>query len=466
MPAIFADNGSPMSADLHIVVLAAGQGTRMRSKLPKVLQPLGDRPLLTHVVERAQSLSPQRIHVVYGHGAEQVQSALGYLDVNWVHQPERLGTGHAVDQAMGEIPDDAQVLVLYGDVPLIGEPTLKSLVDAAGENALALLTITLPDPAGYGRVLRDDQNHVTGIVEDKDASADQRHIREVNTGLLCAPAGRLRAWLARLDNENVQGEYYLTDIVALAADEGTRVVAGQAGSPEEVQGINDKRDLAAAERILQRRNAELAMAAGVTLRDPARFDLRGKLSAGSDTVIDVNVVFEGDVHLGDDVHIGANCFLRNCSIGDGTHVLPNTVIEHARIGAHCQIGPFARLRPDTHLGDRCKIGNFVETKKVQVGDASKINHLSYVGDARLGADVNIGAGVITCNYDGANKHLTIIGDGAFIGSDCQLVAPVEIGAGATIGAGSTVTKDAPAQKLTVTRARQISVEGWRRPVKK
>lgn len=437
----------------------------MRSKLPKVLQPLGDRPLLAHVVENAQQLAPQAIHVVYGHGAEQVRGALGYLDVNWVHQAERLGTGHAVQQPMGNIPDGARVLVLYGDVPLISVATLTSLVNAASDDALALLTVNLEDPAGYGRILRDDQNQVTGIVEHKDASGDELYIREINTGLLCAPAALLRDWLAQLNNDNTQGEYYLTDIVALAARAGARVVAGQAGSHEEVQGINDKRDLAAAERILQRRNAEHAMAQGVTLRDPARFDLRGSLQSGSDTVIDVNVVFEGEVILGEDVHIGANCVLRNSSIGDGTHVLPNTVIEHARVGARCQIGPFARLRPDTELGDRCKVGNFVETKKVQVGEASKINHLSYIGDARLGSDVNVGAGVITCNYDGANKHLTVIGDGAFIGSNSQLVAPVEIGAGATIGAGSTVTKNAPAEKLTVTRARQISVDGWRRPVK-
>lgn len=455
-----------MTKNLHIIVLAAGQGTRMRSKLPKVLQPLGDRPLLAHVVQTARALSPARIHVVYGHGAEQVQSALGYLDVSWVHQAKQLGTGHAVDQAMGDIPDDACVLVLYGDVPLIRKPTLENLVDAAGNEALALLTVTMQDPAGYGRILRDDNNHVVGIVEDKDASGDQHYIREVNTGLLCAPAAQLRDWLAQLDNSNVQGEYYLTDIVGLAAVDGVPVVAGQAGSPEEVQGINNKSDLALAERALQRRKAEELMAAGATLRDPARFDLRGSLHCGADTVIDVNVVFEGDVSLGENVHIGPNCFLRNCEIGDGTHVYANTVIEHAKVGARCQIGPFARLRPDTELADRSKIGNFVETKKVKVGEGSKISHLSYIGDARLGAGVNIGAGVITCNYDGANKHLTVIGDGAFIGSDCQLVAPVEIGAGATIGAGSTVTKNAPAGELTVSRARQATVSGWKKPVKR
>jgi bifunctional UDP-N-acetylglucosamine pyrophosphorylase/glucosamine-1-phosphate N-acetyltransferase len=450
---------------LHVIVLAAGQGTRMRSALPKVLQPLGDRPLLAHVVETARHLEPDRIHVVYGHGAEQVQSALGYLDVNWVHQAEQLGTGHAVAQAIGDVPDDARVLALYGDVPLIRPATLENLIAAAGDDALALLTVVLDDPTDYGRVLRDDRNRVVGIVEHKDAGRDERHIREVNTGLLCAPAHHLRGWLQRLDNDNAQGEYYLTDVVALAATDGVRVAAGQAGSAEEVQGINDKIELAAAERILQRRRAEELMAAGLTLRDPARFDLRGSLTAGRDCVIDVNAVIEGEVVLGDGVHVGPNCVLRHCRIGDGSQIYAHTVIEHARIGRRCQIGPFARLRPDTDLGERTKVGNFVETKNVRAGAGSKINHLSYVGDAELGAEVNVGAGVITCNYDGAAKHKTIIGDGAFIGSDCQLVAPVEIAAGATIGAGSTITKNAPAGKLTVSRARQITVEGWQRPKK-
>lgn len=450
---------------LHVIVLAAGQGTRMHSALPKVLQPLGDRPLLAHVVETAQRLEPDRIHVVYGHGAEQVRSALGYLDVDWVHQAEQLGTGHAVAQAV-DIPDKAQVLVLYGDVPLIRSATLENVVAAAGDDALALLTVLRDDPAGYGRVLRDDDNQVVGIVEEKDADRDQRHIREVNTGVLCARAGRLRGWLERLDNDNAQGEYYLTDVVALAAQDGVRVIAGQAGSVEEIQGINDKIELAAAERILQRRRAEELMAGGLTLRDPGRFDLRGKLTAGADCVIDVNAVIEGEVMLGDGVHVGPNCVLRHSRIGDGTVIHAHTVIEHARVGARCQIGPFARLRPDTELGERAKVGNFVETKNAKVGKGSKIPHLSYVGDAELGDEVNVGAGVITCNYDGAAKHRTIIGDGAFIGSDCQLIAPVEVAAGATIGAGSTITRDAPAGKLTVSRAKQVTVEGWQRPRKR
>lgn len=438
----------------------------MRSARPKVLQPLGDRPLLAHVVEISQRLSPKRIHVVYGHGAEEVQAALAYLDVAWVHQSEQLGTGHAVSQAIGDIPDGAQVLVLYGDVPLIRPESLENLTAASASDALALLTVQLDDPAGYGRILRDDGNQVIGIVEDKDASAAQRDIREVNTGLLCAPAGRMRDWLARVDNNNAQGEYYLTDLVSLAAQDGVRVVAGQAGSAEETQGINDRVDLATAERIHQRRQALEAMRQGITLRDPERFDLRGSLEAGRDCVIDVNAVIEGEVTLGEGVHIGPNCVLRNCRIGDGTVIQANSVIEHALVGARCQVGPFARLRPDTELAEGAKVGNFVETKKTTVGAGSKINHLSYVGDAELGTDVNVGAGVITCNYDGAAKHKTVLGDGAFIGSNCELVAPVEVAAGATIGAGSTITKTAPADKLTLSRARQVTVDGWKRPQNK
>lgn len=454
------------ASPLHIVVLAAGQGRRMRSARPKVLQPLGDRPLLAHVVETSQRLSPERIHIVYGHGAEQVQSALAYLDVAWVHQAEQLGTGHAVAQAIGSIPDEGHVLVLYGDVPLVRPESLKHLAVASASDALALLTVQLDQPAGYGRVLRDNANQVVGIVEDKDANEHQRHIHEVNTGLLCAPARRMRDWLARLDNDNAQGEYYLTDLVALAAQDGVAVVAGQAGSAEETQGINDRIDLAAAERIHQRRQARAAMTQGVTLRDPERFDLRGSLEAGRDCLIDVNAVLEGEVTLGEGVHIGPNCVLRHCRIGDGTVIEANTVIEHARIGERCQVGPFARLRPETELAEGAKVGNFVETKKTSVGPGSKINHLSYVGDAELGEGVNVGAGVITCNYDGAAKHQTVLGDGAFIGSNCELVAPVEVAAGATIGAGSTITKAAPADKLTLSRARQVTVDGWKRPQKK
>lgn len=451
---------------LHIVILAAGQGTRMRSARPKVLQPLGDRPLLGHVVETSRRLNPEQVHVVYGHGAEQVKSALDHLDVAWVHQAEQLGTGHAVAQAIEDIPDGANVLVLYGDVPLITATSLAHLATAAASEALALLTVRLDDPTGYGRILRDNRDNVVGIVEQKDATDDQCHIDEVNTGLLCAPGRHMRDWLARLDNDNAQGEYYLTDLVSLAASDGVPVVAGQAGSVEETQGINDRIDLATAERIHQRRQGRAVMQQGVTLRDPERFDLRGSLEAGRDCVIDVNAVIQGEVVLGDGVQIGPNCVLRDARIGDNTVLEANTVVERASIGAECQIGPFARLRPDTELADQAKVGNFVETKKTTVGAGSKINHLSYVGDAELGEDVNVGAGVITCNYDGAAKHRTVLGDGAFIGSNCELVAPVEIAAGATIGAGSTITKSTPADKLTLSRARQVTVDGWQRPQKK
>jgi bifunctional UDP-N-acetylglucosamine pyrophosphorylase/glucosamine-1-phosphate N-acetyltransferase len=450
---------------LHIVVLAAGKGKRMHSALPKVLQPLGDRPLLKHVVEAAQTLDPEQIHVVYGHGAEQVQSALGYLEVNWVYQEQQLGTGHAVAQAIDDVPDDARVLVLYGDVPLMRAGTLSHLVEASGSDALALLTVVLEDPSGYGRIKRNDENRVVGIVEDKDTTGDERYIREVNTGLLCAQSRHLRDWLSRLTNENTQGEYYLTDCIAMAAGDNVQIVAGQSGNVEETQGINNKRDLALAERLLQRRQADALMDQGLTLRDPDRFDLRGSLSIGRDCMVDINAVIEGEVVLGDNVTIGPNCVLRNCQIGDHSQILSHTVIEHAQVGARCQVGPFARLRPDTRLADRAKIGNFVETKKITLGVGSKINHLSYVGDAKVGNNVNIGAGVITCNYDGANKNVTTIGDDAFIGSDCQLVAPVDIGKGATIGAGSTVTKTAPPQALTLSRAKQISIDGWKRPKK-
>lgn len=450
---------------LHVVILAAGQGKRMNSALPKVLQPLGDRPLLAHVVEAAGALEPERIHVVYGHGGEAVHSALGELEVNWVHQAKQLGTGHAVAQAMDAIDDDARVLVLYGDVPLVQPRTLSHLVSAAEHDKLALLTVVLDDPAGYGRVLRDGEDRVIGIVEDKDATPEQKQVRETNTGLMCAQARHLRDWLARLTNRNAQGEYYLTDCIGAAATDGVAVVAGRAATVAETQGVNNKLDLARAERLYQRRQADALMAGGLTLRDPDRFDLRGSLSAGRDVMIDVNVVIEGDVALGEGVSVGAHCVLRDCTIGDGSIIDSHTVIEQAQVGAGCQIGPFARLRPDTRVADRARVGNFVETKKAEIGEDSKVNHLSYVGDTRVGRDVNIGAGVITCNYDGVNKHATTIGDGAFIGSDCQLVAPVSVEAGATIGAGTTLTKNAPADKLTVGRARQTTIDGWQRPAK-
>ena len=451
---------------LHIVILAAGQGKRMNSALPKVLQPLGDRPLLRHVVETAQALEPAAIHVVYGHGGERVQQALADMPVRWVQQAEQLGTGHAVAQAIGDIPDDARVLVLYGDVPLVRANTLNHLVSAADNGALALLTVVLADPTGYGRIVRDDDNRVQRIVEERDADVAERHIQETNTGLLCAGAAALRDWLSRLTDDNDQGEYYLTDCIALAAADGVPVTAGQAASEAETQGINNKLDLSRAERLFQRRQADALMATGLTLRDPARFDLRGVLRAGRDTEIDVDVVVEGRVILGDNVYVGPHVVLKNCRIENDTRIESHSVVEGATIGARCAIGPFARLRPDTVVADRAKIGNFVETKKTRLGEASKINHLSYVGDARIGRNVNIGAGVITCNYDGLSKHETVIEDGAFVGSDCQLVAPITIGRDATIGAGSTVTRNAPADALTLSRVRQSTVAGWQRPSKK
>ncbi len=437
----------------------------MKSRLPKVLQPLGDRPLLTHVVETALSLDPDRVHVVYGHGGDVVQDRLGYLDVNWVEQAEQKGTGHAVQQAMPDIPDEAQVLVLYGDVPLTSLETLRKLVNEASGRAVSLLTMVLNDPTGYGRIVRDESAAIIGIVEQKDATPSQQAIREVNTGLLTCPAARLREWLAGLDNDNAQGEYYLTDIVARSAHDDVPVVSVVASDIWEAAGVNDKRQLAELERIYQQRQAERLMRDGLTLRDPARFDLRGSLVFGKDVTIDVNVLVEGQVELADGVTIGPNCVLRNCRIGADSQVLENSVIEHSIVGAQCHIGPFARLRPDTELADKAKIGNFVETKKTRVGPGSKINHLSYVGDSTIGADVNIGAGVITCNYDGAHKHQTEIGDRVFVGSDVQLVAPVKIEADATIGAGSTITKDVATGTLAVSRSRQTSIADWKRPSK-
>ncbi len=437
----------------------------MRSRLPKVLQPLGDRPLLTHTVEAAFALEPDRVHVVYGHGGDVVQDRLGYLDVNWVEQAEQKGTGHAVQQAMPDIPDEAHVLVLYGDVPLISSKTLRKLVEEASGRAVSLLTMVLPKPDGYGRIVRDDSSAIVGIVEEKDASPGQKTIQEVNTGLLSSPANHLRQWLSSLKSDNAQGEYYLTDIVARAVHDDVPVVSVQAADIWEVAGVNDKRQLAELERIYQTRQADRLMQAGLTLKDPARFDLRGSLEFGKDVTIDVNVVMEGNVTLADGVSVGPNCVLRNCEVGEDSQVMENSVIENSKIGANCHVGPFARLRPDTVLGNKARVGNFVETKKTTLGEGSKVNHLSYVGDAEVGSNVNIGAGVITCNYDGANKHKTIIGDGVFVGSDVQLIAPVTIAAGATIGAGSTITKDVEAGDLAVSRSRQTSVADWKRPTK-
>jgi bifunctional UDP-N-acetylglucosamine pyrophosphorylase/glucosamine-1-phosphate N-acetyltransferase len=455
-----------MPGTLEVIILAAGQGTRMKSDLPKVLHLLGGKPLLSHVITTASSLSPQRIHAVYGHGGERVRSALLDAPVNWVEQAERLGTGHAVAQAMPGVGHDATVLVLYGDVPLVPAETLASLCEQAAQDHLALLTVELADPKGYGRILRNHEGRVTAIVEEKDASPGQRAICEVNTGILAVPGYLLARWLGRIRNENAQREYYLTDIVALAVEDDVVVEAFAAKNCDDVLGVNDKLQLAHLERVHQRRQADNLMRAGLTLLDPDRFDLRGSLEIGQDVVIDIGVVMEGRVKLSNGVRIGANCYLRDVEVGAGTEVRPMSVVEEAVIGAECHVGPFARVRPGTVLASRAHVGNFVELKNAQVGEGSKINHLSYVGDTVMGRDVNVGAGTITCNYDGANKHRTIIGDRVFIGSDTQLVAPVEVGDDATIGAGSTITRQAPSGQLTLSRTSQKSIDGWKRPVKK
>jgi len=451
--------------NLGVVILAAGQGTRMQSALPKVLHPLADRPLLGHVIDTARELDAARVAVVFGHGGNQVSEAFADAGVLWVEQAEQLGTGHAVEQALPALAGMDRVLILYGDVPLTSLATLRSLLHAAEQSALAVLTVDLDDATGYGRMLRDDAGHITRIVEQKDASAEQLRIQEINTGIMVVDGPSLARWIERLENTNAQGEFYLTDIVALAVAEGVEVASAQPVDRYEVMGVNDRLQLAELERHYQRLQAERLMRDGVTLRDPARFDLRGRLSAGRDVEIDVNVLIAGDVTLGDGVRIGANTVIRNSRIGDGVQIFENCVIEDAVVGAASRIGPFSRLRPETVLADHVHVGNFVEIKKSAVAEGSKINHLSYVGDSTVGRSVNIGAGTITCNYDGAFKHHTVIGDHAFIGSDTQLVAPVEVGAGATIGAGSTITRDTPPGGLTLSRAKQTSIPGWERPRK-
>ncbi|MEE8196636.1 MAG: bifunctional UDP-N-acetylglucosamine diphosphorylase/glucosamine-1-phosphate N-acetyltransferase GlmU [Acidiferrobacterales bacterium] len=452
--------------NLEVVILAAGQGTRMYSDIPKVLHDLGGKPLLAHVLAVARSLQAQGIHIVYGHGGEQVRERVDDGSANWVMQEEQLGTAHAVMQALPHVGADTLALVLYGDVPLIQLDTLRRLVLAAGEGTLALLTVELADPRGYGRIIRDSADRVVKIVEEKDASAEELDVKEINTGFLAIPVSKLKSWVAGVDNDNAQGEYYLTDVAAAAVREGYGISTCKPNTSWEVVGVNNKAQLAQLERAYQQRRAHALMLQGVTLRDPARFDLRGELEAGRDVVIDANVLMEGKVVLGDGVRIGPNNVIRDSFIGAGTVILPNCVIEESELGKNCQIGPFARLRAGPRVADGAKIGNFVEIKKSDIGAGSKINHLSYVGDTTVGKNVNIGAGTITCNYDGANKYRTIIEDNVFIGSDTQLVAPVTVGEGATIGAGSTITKDAPAGELTLSRAAQKTRRGWKRPVKK
>ncbi len=451
---------------LSIVILAAGQGTRMHSRLPKVLQRVAGRPLLGHVIDAAERVEADAIHVVYGFGGDVVREALSERNVSWHEQAEQLGTGHAVMQAMPAIPGDHTVLVLYGDVPLIRSQTLAGLVDAAGADRLGLLTVSMDNPTGYGRIVRDAAGAVQCIVEQRDATREQGAIREINTGLIACPAHLLAGWLDRLSNENSQGEYYLTDVVGFAVGDGVPVHTVSAPTVAETLGINDKIQLAEAEKALRERNAQKLLEAGVTLIDPARIDVRGHLECGQDVEIDVNVVFEGNVKLADGVRIGPNCHIRDTEIEDDTQVFANCVIEEAHFGPRCLIGPFARVRPATFLGSQVKLGNFVEVKKSTIAKGSKVNHLSYVGDTTMGQGVNVGAGTITCNYDGANKHQTVIEDGVFIGSGTQLVAPVTLGEGATIGAGSVISREAPAGKLTVARSRQHTIEGWKKPVKK
>ena len=451
---------------LRVVVLAAGKGTRMRSSLPKVLHPLAHKPMVQHVIDTARALEPSDIHVIFGHGGEVLQQQLAEQGLSWVEQREQLGTGHAVQQVESYLQDNDKVLILYGDVPLTRAETLQALLAAGKDTDLALLTVTLPDPTGYGRILRDGNGAVTGIVEHKDATDEQRLVTEVNTGMLVASGGALRRWLANLSNENVQGEFYLTDIVAMAANEGVTIQSAQPAQISEVEGANNRLQLAALERAYQLRQAEELMLNGATLMDPARIDIRGTVRCGEEVTIDVNVVFEGEVELGDGVVIEPNCILRNCRIGAGSRVKANSVVEQAVLGENCQVGPFARLRPGAELADEAQIGNFVEIKKSRLGRGSKASHLSYIGDAEVGAGVNIGAGTITCNYDGVNKHITHIDDGAFIGSNSSLVAPVRVGRNATVGAGSTIAKNVEDNELGVARGKQRNITGWQRPTKK
>lgn len=457
---------STHSTGLSVVILAAGEGKRMNSRLPKVLQPLAGRPLLAHVLDTAHRLSPQRILVVYGHAGEQVRAAFPGESVQWVPQERQLGTGHAVQQAVPHVPDGDTVLVLYGDVPLLGAEPLARLVRIGAAGELALLTMVPEDPAGYGRIVRDASGRVARNVEQKDATPGELAVRECNTGVLAAPAHRLKDWLAQLRNDNAQGEYYLTDVIGLAVAQGATVTAVSLTDSIDALGVNDKAQLAQLEAVCRRRAAQTLMTAGVTVVDPARIDVRGSVTHGQDVFVDVNVVFEGTVKLGNRVRIGSSCVIRDSEVGDDTELFPFCVLDGAVIGAAARIGPFSRVRPTTALGPGVHIGNFVEVKNSTLGTDSKANHLSYVGDAQVGARVNIGAGTIVANYDGANKHRTIIHDDAHTGSNSVLVAPITVGEGATIAAGSTVVHEVPAGRLTIARARQSTLEDWQRPVKK
>ena len=451
---------------VSIVILAAGQGTRMYSDKPKVLHQLAGKPLLEHVYHTAMNIPHREIHIVYGYGGERVPEEMQHLQANWVEQKEQLGTAHAVEQSLPAIPDVDDVLILYGDVPLITEESLQALITAANESGFALMTACLEDPRGYGRIVRDELDNVVAIVEDKDCDDKQRRICEINTGLMVIRAELLKRWIAAIENNNKQKEYYLTDIVALAIQDGVNVSSMLAEASIEIQGINNRVQLSEAERYYQLVQAHHLMQHGVGLMDPSRFDLRGDLEVGRDILFDINVIFEGRVKLGNNISIGANCYIKDCIIGDDTMILPNTMIDNAVIGQSCRVGPFTRIRPDSTLSDQVHTGNFVEIKKSEIGTGSKINHLSYVGDSHVGKHSNIGAGVITCNYDGANKHQTIIGDNVFVGSDVQLIAPVTISSGATIAAGTTVSKNVTEDALAITRPEQREIKKWKRPTRK
>ncbi|MCT8783382.1 bifunctional UDP-N-acetylglucosamine diphosphorylase/glucosamine-1-phosphate N-acetyltransferase GlmU [Glaesserella parasuis] len=450
---------------LSVVILAAGKGTRMYSDLPKVLHPIAGKPMVKHVIDTAKQLSAKQIHLIYGHGGDLLQQRLSAEPVNWVLQAEQLGTGHAMQQAAPFFANDENILMLYGDAPLITAETLEKLIAAKPENGIALLTVVLDNPTGYGRIIRENGS-VVAIVEQKDANPEQLKIQEINTGVMVASGASFKKWLSQLDNNNAQGEYYITDVIAMANRDGYKVEAVQATNLMEVEGANNRLQLAALERYYQKIQAEKLLLAGVTIIDPARFDLRGTVTHGKDVVIDVNVILEGSIQLGNNVKIGAGSVLKNVVLGDNVEIKPYSVLEGSVIGESADVGPFARLRPGTELAAKAHVGNFVEIKKSTIGEGSKVGHLTYIGDSEIGANVNIGAGTITCNYDGANKFKTIIGDNVFVGSDTQLVAPVTVASGATIGAGSTITKDVAADELVITRVPQRHIQGWQRPTKK
>ena len=454
-----------MTQPLSVVILAAGKGTRMYSDLPKVLHPIAGKPMVKHVIDTAKQLGAHNIHLVYGHGGDLMQQRLANEPVNWVLQTEQLGTGHAMQQAAPFFADDENILMLYGDAPLITKATLEKLIAAKPDKGIALLTVVLDNPTGYGRILRENGN-VVGIVEQKDANAEQLKIQEVNTGVMVSDGASFKKWLTQLDNNNAQGEYYMTDVIALANRDGCQVTAVQAADLMEVEGANNRLQLTALEQYFQQKQARELLLAGVMLLDPNSFKLRGELTHGKDVEIDMNVILKGKVRLGNRVKIGTGCVITDCDIGDDVEIKPYSVLEDASVGANAAIGPFSRLRPGAELAENTHVGNFVEIKKAQIGKGSKVNHLTYVGDAEIGKDCNIGAGVITCNYDGANKFKTIIGDNVFIGSDSQLVAPVTIESGATIGAGSTIRDDVRHDELVTTRVPQKHIQGWERPKKK